>query len=137
MKKTYDYFDHEADTGIIGRGKTVTDAFESGAQAVFAIMTDLALVKPEQSIAIEFDEPNLEFAFVTWLNHLITASYIENSIYSKFELEQSNGHWTGKAYGEPWREDFIPGIEVKGATLTMLSVKQINKHWEARCVVDV
>jgi SHS2 domain-containing protein len=29
------------------------------------------------------------------------------------------------------------GVEVKGATLTMLSVKQVEAGWEARCVVDV
>ncbi|MDE2366260.1 MAG: archease, partial [Betaproteobacteria bacterium] len=29
------------------------------------------------------------------------------------------------------------GVEVKGATLTMLSVKQAGAIWEARCVVDV
>jgi SHS2 domain-containing protein len=29
------------------------------------------------------------------------------------------------------------GTEVKGATLTMLSVRRADGGWEARCVIDV
>ncbi|MGZ5662035.1 MAG: archease, partial [Usitatibacter sp.] len=45
--------------------------------------------------------------------------------------------WLGEAWGEPWREGLERGTEVKGATLTMLSVKRAGGLWEARCVVDV
>ena len=34
------YFDHEADIGIIGRGKTIEQAFINTAEALFAIMVD-------------------------------------------------------------------------------------------------
>ena len=45
--------------------------------------------------------------------------------------------WRGGASGEPWRRDLERGTEVKGATLTMLEVKQERDGWRARCVVDV
>jgi protein archease len=43
----------------------------------------------------------------------------------------------GSAEGEPWRAGLERGVEVKGATLTGLEVKQRDGIWEARCVVDV
>jgi SHS2 domain-containing protein len=39
--------------------------------------------------------------------------------------------------GEPWREAHARGTEVKGATLTALSVRRDEQGWQARCVVDV
>lgn len=134
---TENYFDHEADIGIIGRGTSLEQAFINGAEAVFGIMTDLSSIAPLQCVAINFDEEEIELAFVSWLNLLIAQAKIRGLIFSRFELKHKDPHWFGKAYGEAWREDTIRGTEVKGATLTMLSVKKLNHHWEARCVVDV
>lgn len=131
------YFDHEADIGIIGRGQSIEDAFVSAAESVFNIMVDISTIKSTQSIDIEFKEDDLEFALVAWLNHLINEAYTNGLIFGKFALNKNNNHWKGKAWGEPWRDDLERGTEVKGATLTMLSVKKINNEWEARCVVDV
>lgn len=134
---TIDYFDHEADIGIIGRGTTLEAAFEAAAAAVFAIMTPPASIKAKQSLTIEFEETDIELALVTWLNLLIAQARSEGLILGKFKLKNHNSHWQGKAWGEPWRKNLERGTEVKGATLTMLSVKKVDKLWEAKCVVDV
>lgn len=131
------YFDHEADIGIIGRGKTLENAFESAAAAMFGIMASLSDIHSTQSIDIQFDEPDVELALVIWLNQLIAAARQHNLVLHRFQLQHHHSSWHGKAWGEPWRKDLIRGTEVKGATLTMLSVQQINDSWEARCVVDV
>lgn len=131
------YFPHEADIGIIGHGKTVTEAFCNAAEATFAIMTDIEHIKPLQLVEVEFEEEDIELALVTWLNSLIAEAIIQGLIFSHFELTKNNNHWQGKAWGEPLSKNLLRGTEVKGATLTMLSVKNINGQWEARCVVDV
>jgi SHS2 domain-containing protein len=131
------YFAHDADIGIIGRGKTITEAFVSAAESVFSIMTDLKTIKPTDSINIDFEETDIELALVEWLNLLIAESQSNGLIFCQFELNKDNHHWHGKAWGESWSEETIRGTEVKGATLTMLSVKKTNREWEARCVVDV
>lgn len=130
------YFDHEADIGIIGYGDSIEEAFESGAYATFSIMTDLSKVNRLQTITFDFDETDLELAFVIWLNRLITEAKKNNIIFCEFECHQNNGHWQGKALGEKWRDEHNRGTEVKGATLTMLKVKK-NSRWKAQCVVDV
>jgi SHS2 domain-containing protein len=135
MKKI-DYFDHEADIGIMGRGNNLEEAFVNAALAVFNIMTDTSLVPPEHKVLITFEENDQEFAFVTWLNLLLAKAREGGMVFSKFELTHTCSEWLGYAYGAKWRDEFSRGTEVKGATLTMLSVKK-NFLWEACCVVDV
>lgn len=129
----YAWFDHEADIGVIGTGATVEAAFLAAAQGTFALMVDPSHVQPLLERVVEFDEPDLELGLVTWLNRLIT----ERLAFCRFALQRDGTRWLGRAWGEPWRDDLERGTEVKGATLTELSVRQTPAGWEARCVVDV
>ncbi|MDP1559479.1 MAG: archease [Nitrosomonas sp.] len=131
------YFEHDADIGIIGRGTTVEQAFEAAAQAVFAIITHLDTVQPTTVITIEFEETDLDFALVTWLNQLLGKAREQGMVFSRFHVQHFGSKWHAEALGEKWRAGLEQGTEVKGATLTMLSVKQIGPEWEARCIVDV
>ncbi|MFN8521959.1 MAG: archease [Chloroflexota bacterium] len=132
-----DYFDHEADIGVIGRGPTVEDALVAAAGAVFAIMADPASIRPERRVDVRFEESDVELAMVTWLNLLIGEARARGLIFGRFELRREGDAWLGSAWGEPWRSGIERGTEVKGATLTALSVNQTEDGWDARCVVDV
>lgn len=131
--RPYNYFDHDADIGVSGRGATLEAAFEAAAMATFAIMADLSQVREARSVRFEFEEADPELALAAWLNRLLA----ENLVFCRFRLARRDGRWQGEAWGEPWREGLERGTEVKGATLTMLSVRQGENGWEARCVVDV
>lgn len=131
------YFEHDADIGIIGRGLTIEQSFEAAAHAAFAIMTDLEAVHPVDAVIIDFDEPDVELALVVWLNQIFGKARVSGMVFSHFYIRRDGDHWHGKILGEKWREGLERGVEVKGATLTMLSVKQIGPIWESRCVVDV
>lgn len=131
------YFEHDADIGIIGRGTTVEQAFEAAAQAVFAIVTNLDMVQPNSPLTIEFEEADPELALVTWLNLLLGKSREQGMIFSRFHVQHDGSKWRAEALGEKWHAGLERGVEVKGATLTMLSVKQTGAMWEARCIVDV
>lgn len=131
------YFEHDADIGIIGQGSTIEQAFEAAAQAVFAIVTNLDAVQPNTPVDFNFEEDDLELALVTWLNLLLGKARELGMIFCRFRVQRRGSQWHAEALGEKWRTDLEHGVEVKGATLTMLSVKQIGADWEARCVVDV
>jgi len=137
MPESIAYFEHDADMGIIGRGARIEEAFEHAASAVFAAMTDLGKVRPETSVAIEFEEADPELALVTWLNRLLGQARSSSLIFGHFHLRRDGARWSGTAEGEPWRADMERGVEVKGATLTGLAVTHQGGLWEARCVVDV
>ncbi|GAB4332447.1 MAG: archease [Dehalococcoidia bacterium] len=135
--RDFGYFAHDADTGIIGRGASVEEAFEGAARAMYEIMADTAAVRPERRIAVAFDEDDVEIALVRWLNGLLGEARAEGLILGDFRMRRDGSHWEGEGLGEPWRDDLVRRVEVKGATLTALSVRETDGVWEARCVVDV
>ena len=132
-----DYFEHAADIGVIGRGPNVERAFEAAARATFAIMAEPARVGRDTEIEVRFEETDAELALVQWLNALLAAAREQRAVLAEFHLERSGDHWRGSARGARWRPHDERGTEVKGATLTALSVRPTTDGWEARCVVDV
>jgi len=135
---SFSYFEHDADMGVVGRGATLERAFESAAEATFAIMAEPGSLREMQEVAVSFTEDDVELALVQWLNALLGAAREQGVVFRRFVLSREGSRWTGRAWGEPWRADLERGTEVKGATLTMLSVRQTpGSGWEARCVVDV
>lgn len=137
MVERYDYFEHDADVGIIGRGSVLEEAFEAAAVAMFARMTDLGAVCSKETVRVDFEEADMELALVRWLNLLLGKAREHGLVFSRFRLERDGVLWRGLASGEPWRAEHERGVEVKGATLTGLSVKRTPEAWEVRCVIDV
>ena len=135
--RSYEYFEHDADIGVVGRGATVERAFESAAEAMFAVMAEPASLREPAEVSVSFVEDDIDLALVQWLNALLGAARERGLVFRRFSLSRNGSRWEGRAWGEPWREEIERGVEVKGATLTMLSVKSGATGWEARCVVDV
>lgn len=137
MATHYDYFEHGADIGVVGRGATVEQAFAAAAAATFAIMVEPESVRPVASCEVAFDEDDIELALARWLNALLAQAREQRLALARFELAREGSHWRGRAWGEPWCDAHRRGTEVKGATLTALSVAPEAGGWQARCVVDV
>jgi SHS2 domain-containing protein len=137
QKHAFSYFEHDADMGVIGRGETVEQAFEAAAQAVFAIMTNPDGVQPRDEIMIDFEETDLEFALVIWINLILGRARESGMVFNDFHLQRNGQHWRARIKGEKWHTALERGVEVKGATFTMLSVRQVEGIWVAQCVVDV
>jgi SHS2 domain-containing protein len=141
---SYAYFDHDADIGIVGRGKTLEAAFAAAAEAMFAIVAEPAAVKPEIAITVEFDETNSEFALVTWLNRLIAEASDRGIALCQFKITQQAGHWQGEAWGKPWRADMERGISeyakkrqrgkmgALGSGSHYLEVQAVDTNYDAR-----
>lgn len=137
MSEDFDYFDHDADIGVVGRGTSLEQAFEAAAAAMFAIMADPAAVRPQATVRVAFAETDPELALVTWLNGLLAEARTRGLALCRFRLHRDGERWTGEADGQPWHAGIVPGTEVKGATLTGLHVGRVGHNIEARCVVDV
>ena len=116
------YFAHDADIGIIGRGLPIEQSFEAAALAVFAIITNLEAVQPATAVVIEFEESDPELALVIWLNLILGKSRELSMVFSHFYIQRQGNQWHGKVLGEKWYDGLERGVEVKGATLTMLAV---------------
>jgi SHS2 domain-containing protein len=134
---SFSYFEHDADMGVIGYGETMEQAFEAAAQAVFAIMTNLNGVQSRDEITVEFEEADPEFALVIWINLILGKARESGMVFNDFCLQRHGHQWRACIKGEKWHDALERGIEVKGATFTMLSVRQEKEIWIAQCVVDV
>ncbi len=135
----YETFEHGADIGVRGYGRTLEEAFENGARALFALLVEnFEEVRPEKEIALEVSAELPDELFVTWLNRLLTVSDLERMVFKDFEVHLSGDKLQGKALGEPLdpaRHHL--GVEVKGATFTLARVEKQGELWVAQCVVDV
>lgn len=137
MAEAYSYFDHDADIGITGRGATLEQAFENAALAMFAIMSDVAALHSEITVQFDFEEADVELALVSWLNLLLAYARQRQAVFGHFRVQRAGDNWRGEASGQRWDEHMERGVEVKGATLTMLAMEHTADGWEARCIVDV
>lgn len=134
----WEHFHHESDIGVRGIGATKEKAFEQAALALTAVITEEE-IKPEKRVEISLEESDLEFLFTDWLNALIFEIATRSMLFSKFEVVIESSSLRAQAWGEPVNvEKHQPAVEVKGATFTELSVREIpGGGWMAQCVVDV
>ena len=137
-------FEHKADIGVRGKGKTIEDAFVGGALSMMGVMFELKGVKALKSVDIECSADDLAALFVEWLNKILCQRDLETMVFSKFEASISgkDGNFTlkGKAWGEGYDPSkHVPKIEVKAATYSQLKffTEEGTGLYVAQCIVDV
>ncbi len=138
MGVNYETFEHEADIGIRGFGRSLEEAFENSAIALYSVMVNIDRVDPKEKRTVSASAPDRELLLVEWLNALLALSDIERLVFSKFEVKIEGLALAGTAWGEPL--DHVrheEHVEVKGATYHMLNIKEENGRYRAQCVVDV
>jgi len=143
---TFENFEHKADIGVRGLGKSIENAFEEAARAMFSVEVDLNQVKTSKKIKIRCSASNNEELFVEWLNALLAQASIHQMVFSKFKVEKIIEGKQLKLNGFAWGEKFNAEKhrakdEVKAATYSQLKVekKKIKGRnlWVAQCIVDV
>ncbi|MEM4703369.1 MAG: archease [Candidatus Pacearchaeota archaeon] len=134
---TFERFEHKADIGIRGKGKTVELAFCEAAKAMFSVECNIQKVKPFRKINIKCKASNIEELFVEWLNALLAQSSVHGMLFSKFYCKIKNNKLVGWAKGEKIQAKHELKIEVKAATYSELKVYRQDRLWTAQCIVDV
>jgi tRNA nucleotidyltransferase (CCA-adding enzyme) len=135
----WEHFPHQADMGIRGWGASKEEAFEQGAMAMTAVITDPAKVEPLSCITVQRNEADDELLFAEWINALVYEMATRKMLFSRFRVVLNGNSLVGEAWGEPVDiRKHQPAVEVKGATYTALHVEQESSgRWVAQCVVDV
>jgi SHS2 domain-containing protein len=135
----WEHFAHGADIGIRGRGATVDEAFAQAAVALSAVVTDPALVRPLEVVHMQCRVADPELLLYEWLNTLVFHMATRHMLFSRFEVRVTGERLDAEACGEPVDvQRHAPAVEVKGATLTELAVRQQpDGRWIAQCVLDV
>ena len=80
----FEYLEHTADVYVAAHGKTLEEAFENAALAMFEVMTDTDKVSAvvEDNFVVEAED---EFALLySWLEALLVNFETKNMFYSQF-----------------------------------------------------
>jgi len=134
----YETFEHGADIGVRGFGRTMAEAFENTAIALYSVMVNIPAVEANEKRSVTVSAPDNELLLIEWLNALLSISDIEHMVFSKFKVKMEGESLTGTAWGEKLdQERHEPNIEIKGATYYMLKVTEADGRFVAQCVVDV
>lgn len=135
----FEEFEHQADIGIRGHGRTIEEAFEQAALALASAVVPPAAVKISEHVHVVCSASDRELLFLDWLNAIIYQMAASTMVFAQFTVRLRDGSLHGDLAGE--RLDLArhePGVEVKAATPACLQVREVGpEHWVAQCVVDV
>jgi SHS2 domain-containing protein len=135
--------EHTADVYIASYGKTIEEAFENAAIAMFEVMTDTKKIEPrlEDSIVAEAKD---EFALLyNWLEALLVHFETKNRLYSQFKIfsfEKNSGLFTlkAKAWGEPFDpKKHIPKVGVKAITYHRMEIIKKSNEVTLEFILDI
>ena len=125
MPSRYEILEHTADMLIKASGKTLAEAFENAAYAMFDTIVDLDEVKPIGEIHVNTKSANLEQLLVDWLSELLFICDAQHLVFSDFKVVISGTELHSVIKGEDInRKRHTLKNEVKAVTYHMLEVNQ-------------
>ena len=141
--KRFEFLEHMADAYIAAYGRSLAEAFENAALAMFETMTDTSKVEPkiEDEIEVEgFDEQSLLY---NWLESLIVKFEMTGNLYSKFkitDIEKTEGGFRLKA--KVWGEQFNPEkhpqkVGIKAVTYHRMEIKKEPEKVTVKFLLDL
>lgn len=130
IKEKFEFFDVTADVGYHAYGKTLEEAFQNAALALFEVITDISKIKPliEKKINIKSEDPVA--LLYDWLSELIFLHDSENLVFSNFKLnitKKSRDLYllNGSAWGETFnRKKHEIREDVKAVTYHLMKIKK-------------
>lgn len=136
---SFSYLNHTADMGFVAQGKTLEEAFEEAAKALFNFMVDLEKVKPEKELEVVVEGDDYESLLFNWLNELLFQAENNRMLFSGFKIKKiSTNRLEATVLGEeinPERHQI--NNEVKACTYHLLKVEKKEKGYEVQAVCDV
>ena len=142
MKK-YEYLPHTADVKFRAYGKTLEEAFENAAFALFNVMADTAAVKAKVQHNIKADGSDLPSLLQQFLEQFIILLDTDNfflAAVKKIAIKKSSGGGyllSAAVAGDEAKNYETIGPQVKACTYNSMFVKQDGKNWVAQVVVDI
>ena len=144
---SWERFDADGGIGIVGRGETLAEAFAQAAVAMFAAITDLAVVDAGETREVRAHADSLDLLLVSWLAECLYVHDVEGFVACRAQIAAVDE--SPRVGGEPFRlhgvlrgEELDParhrsGTPVSGVLGRGASVAQSSSGFEARAVLAV
>jgi SHS2 domain-containing protein len=105
----FEFLEHTADVFVRSHGKTMQEAYENAALAMFETMTDTDKIAQVQQETVEVEAEDQYALLYNWLEALLVKFETENMLYSKFEITSwKETSETFKIVAKVWGEKFNP-----------------------------
>jgi SHS2 domain-containing protein len=136
MDKTgkFEFLEHTADVYIAAYGKSLEEAFENAALAMFDVMTDTEKVSPDIEDSVEVEAEDEYALLYSWLEALLVNFETKNTLYSKFKISSIDETSEGfRIKAAVWGEKFnakkhTQKVAVKAVTYHRMEIiKEIDK----------
>lgn len=137
------FLEHTADVYIEAFGKTLEEAFENAALAMFEVMTDTKTVEQKQRETLAVEAEDKEELLYKWLENLIIKFDTKNILFSKFQINKIvniNGTYRldAFAWGEPYDENHHSSrVDVKSVTYHRMEIGEIEGKVTLRFILDI
>ena len=82
----FEFLEHTADVYIRAHGRTMQEAYENAALAMFETMTDSAKIAQTQEETVEVEAEDQYALLYSWLEALLVKMETEGMLYSKFQI---------------------------------------------------
>jgi len=105
----FEFLEHTADVYIRAHGKTMEEAYENAALAMFEVMTDTDKVAPVQEETLEVEAEDQYALLYNWLEALLVKFETEGMMFSRFQItgwKETEEVFKFKA--KVWGEKFDP-----------------------------
>jgi SHS2 domain-containing protein len=105
----FEFLEHTADVYIRANGKTMEEAYENAALAMFETMTDTDKITQTQEETLEVEAEDQYALLYNWLEALLVKFETENMFFSKFQImnwKETEESFKFKA--KVWGEKFDP-----------------------------
>ncbi|MEM2364829.1 MAG: archease [Candidatus Bathyarchaeia archaeon] len=136
--------EHSGDAYIEAWGRTLEEAFEAAALALFDVMADTASIRPIAEDRFEVEGDDLEALLYGWLEALLVKFDVDHMLYSKFEVRISpmgpDGGYrlSGRALGEVYDpKRHMARMEVKAVTYHRMEILRSEDGAKVRFLLDL
>lgn len=130
-----------ADIAFEATGKTIEEVFESCADAFSNISANAKKIQPKVKKEIKVHGDTIEELLYNFLGELIYLKDVEQLLFSKYEVKikkAKNYKLVASAYGQNLKEIKKElRDDIKAVTMHLFEVKQTEKGWKARVVLDI
>ena len=136
---SWETFEHDADVGLVIRGRDGAELFSEAGLALFSLVCDLAAVEERDRYPRSGEADSVEALLVDWLNDLVFLFQARDVVCRRFSFfSWSDTAYSAEAFGEPVNPSrHAPRDLVKAATYHGLSVAEREGQLEARVILDV
>ena len=139
----FEFLEHTADVYIRARGKTMEEAYENAALAMFETMTDSDKIDQKQGETIEVEAEDQYALLYNWLEALLVKFETENMLFSKFQI--MNWKETAEIFkfkAKVWGEKFDPQkhpqkVGVKAVTYHRMVIIRENDRVVLEFILDI